>query len=93
MKTRVEAFDVWLKTAPAGQVYVYYTGFLSVDRGSIVDCGAGRTEFVPNEDVDDLGKLALSAFEANRVFLFQRKIHDKVYDYIAMKRYMGGRNW
>lgn len=93
MKTRVKAFNDWLKTSPPGQVYTYYTGFLSVDRGTIIDTASGDFEFVPNEDVDDLGRLALSAFEANRVHLFQRKIHDNVYEYIAMKRRDGGRIW
>jgi hypothetical protein len=93
LKTRTEAFHDWLKSSTPGQVYTYYTGFLAVDRGTIVDVGDGVLEFIPNEAVDDLGRLALSAFEDNRVHLFQRKIHDRVYEYIAMKRRDGGRIW
>lgn len=93
MKTRLEAFRDWLKEATPGQVYVYYTGLLSVDRGICFDHGTSGPEFIPNEDIDNLGRDAISAFKANRVHLFQRKIHDGVYEYIAMKRRDGGRIW
>lgn len=93
LKTRVEAFHDWLASSRPGQVYVYYTGFLAVDRGSFIVDPDLRIEFVPNSDIDALGKSAIDAFEANRVHLFQRKIHDKVYEYIAMKRRDGGRIW
>lgn len=93
MQTRLEAFRDWLRTATPGQVYTYYTGFLAVDRGTIVDYGNGEFTIVPNEAIDELARDAISAFESNRVHLFQRKIHDRVYEYIAMKRRDGGRIW
>lgn len=93
MQTRLEAFREWIKTANTGQVYTYYTGFLSIDRGTIVDIGDGLTEFEPNGDIDALATTAINAFENNRVHLFQRKIHDNEYEYIAMKRRDGGRVW
>lgn len=92
-KTRVEKFREWIDTARAGRIYIYYTGRLSIDRGTIVDYGDGAAPvFVPNGDINELGKLALDAFEANRVHLFQRKIHDREYQYIAMKS-GPGRTW
>lgn len=93
MTTRLEAFRDWLRTATAGQVYTYYTGVLAVDRGTIIDVGDGVLEFEPHGDIDALGRTALEAFDANRVHLFQRKIHDNEYEYIAMKRRQGGPQW
>lgn len=92
-KTRTEAFRDWLETATTGQVYTYYTGFLSSDRGVIVDYGDGDTKFIPSGDIDELGRIALVAFETDKVHLFQRKIHDREYQYIAMKRSNYGRRW
>lgn len=93
MKTRAEAFNDWLKTSLPGQVFTYYTGHLAVDRGSYIYDPTAGLEFVPNETIDKLGWLALSAWEANRVYLFQRKLHDHVWEYIAMKRRDAGRLW
>lgn len=94
MKTRVEAFRDWIDNSRVGKIYIYYTGHLGVDRGTIIDTGL-RDEplFVANGDIDDLGKLAIDAFEANRVHLFQRRLHDNEWQYIAMKRRDGGRIW
>lgn len=90
---QTDAFNEWLSSTTPGQVFTYHTGFLAVDRGTIVDYGDGQLSFVPNGDVDELGKATLSAFDTGRVHLFQRKVHDRVYQYIAMKRREGGRNW
>jgi len=93
-KSRVEAFNDWITHSRAGQVYIYYTGFLAVDRGTIMDWGNGENPvFIANGDIHDLGKTAIEAWEANRIHLFQRKIHDREYQYIAMKRRDGGRHW
>lgn len=93
-KTRVEAFREWLDTARTGQVFIYYTGFLSVDRGSYVDYADGHpVTFEPSGDIDTLGEMAFAEFKNGRVHLFQRKIHDNEYQYIAMKRRDGGRIW
>lgn len=88
MKTKLAEFKHWLDTANIGQVYIYYTGHLAVDRGTIVDMhiiGAVPL-FIPNGEVDGLGRAAIEAWEADKVHLFQRKIHDNEYQYIAMKR-------
>lgn len=84
MKSKLEEFREWIDTAQTGQVYVYHTGFLVVDR-----CSSGR--ILPNTHY--IANLALEAFDAGKLHLFQRKIHDGVYEYIAMKRSPFGRNW
>lgn len=92
-KTRVEKFRDWINTARTGRIYIYHTGSLSVDRGTIVDYGDGSPpHFVPSGDIHELGTVALDAFEAHRVHLFQRKLHDNEYQYIAMKA-GPGRTW
>lgn len=91
--TRVEAFNEWLKTAPPGQVFTYYTGFLALDRGEIVDIGDGVQLVIPKGDIDTLGRMAIDAFYSGQVHLFQRKIHDHEYQYIAMKRHSAGAIW
>lgn len=94
MKTRVEAFRDWLKQDRVGKIYIYYTGHLAVDRGTIIDTGlAEEPLFIANGDIDELGKLAIDAFNSDRVHLFQRKIHDNEWQYIAMKRRDGERLW
>ncbi len=90
---RVEKFRDWIKTSRPGQIYIYYTGFLAIQRGHIIDIGGREQYMIANGDVDALGNLAASAFEDNRVHLFQRKLRDNEYEYIAMKRYAGGATW
>lgn len=85
---RIDRFKEWLDHAKAGQIYVYYHGRLDTDRG---DCVGGV--WFANGDTDELGTMALDAYRANRVHLFQRKLHDNEYDYIAMKRPRYGRQW
>lgn len=92
-KSRVEAFRDWIDTATPGQVYPYHHGVLASDRGYIIDTGIHEFQFVPNGDIDEMGKLALAAFDAHKVHLFQRKLHDNYYEYIAMKRSAYGRLW
>lgn len=92
--TRLDAFREWIVKARPGQVFTYYTGFLAVDRGHIVDFGGdNEPEFIASGDINDLAKMALYAFEAGRLHLFQRKIHDHEYEYIAMKRRQAGGSW
>lgn len=89
-ESRYDAFKRWINTGRVGSVFVYYTGFLAMDRGTIIDLGGGYTEFSPNGDIDAIASLAIDAWDANRVHLFQRKLHDNEYEYIAMKRRPGG---
>lgn len=98
-KTRVQEFKDFLNHANTGQVHIYYQGNLAVQRGTIIDIAGfnsdetdGPTLFVPNGDIDELGRLAMDAFENNSVHLFQRKLRDNEYQYIAMKKGRG-RTW
>lgn len=82
----MEAFRDWLDTSRKGKIYIYHTGFLAVDRGSIVDFTNGAFSINPDSDIDCVARMALDAFNSHRVHLFQRKLHDREYQYIAMKR-------
>lgn len=88
MKTKVEEFRDWIKEANVGQTYIYYQGRLDIDRGSCVG-----DLWLSNYSVDELGKLAYDAFTSKKLHLFQRKLHDNEYQYIAMKRSPYGRTW
>lgn len=92
MKSKLEEFEYWIKNARPGKFYIYHTGFLTVDRGHIVNTPDGGV-FVCTGEVHSLGKAAIEAFYAKRVHLFQRKLHDGVYEYIAVKRSNYGRHW
>lgn len=85
-------FKEWLHTSKAGQPCIYHTGFLAVDRGFYV----GTVEdigFIPNPVVHELAKDVLQAWDDNKIHLFQRKLHDSVYQYIAVKKSKYGRQW
>lgn len=83
-------FQKWVDTSNTGAFIVYHTGFLSVDR---VSMQVHDFSYVPNPPVDDLAVSAIEAFERGKVHLFQRKISDMVYQYIAVKRSKYARNW
>jgi len=94
--TRVEKFRDWIERSRTGKIYIYHSGYLARDRGRIVDyADSGEAIIEPNGDIDDLANIAIDAFVSGRVHLFQRKIHDNQYQYIAMKRRAGdtGGRW
>lgn len=84
---REEDFEKWLDTSKAGAVAIYHRGRLDLDRGTCLGTIwlAGAADHVAN--------LAYAAFTDRKVHLFQRKLHDNCYEYIAMKRSKYGRNW
>lgn len=88
MSNRVDRFREWLDHAAAGQVYVYHTGRLDTDRGTCLG-----DVWISAGDIDQLGDMAYEAFVGGKVHLFQRKLHDNEYEYIAMKRSRYGRQW
>lgn len=77
----------WIDTATAGQVITYYTGFLGRDRfsGDIVTF-KDENLYLEVPDIADLAEVAITAFDIGKVHLFQRKLAENRYDYIAMKR-------
>lgn len=95
--SRVEAFRKWLQSARAGSIYVYYTGMLASDRGGFIlvhdERGEAEYTWVPNLEIDALARAAIDAWDAGRVHLFQRKLHEDEYEYIAMKRYLAAPLW
>lgn len=93
MKSKLEEFQDWIRNARTGKIYIYYTGHLAVDRGTIIDNGTDTPVFIPVVPVHELGKAAIDAFDAGRIHLFQRKLHDNVFQYIAMKKSPYGRQW
>lgn len=90
---KLKEFQDWIKHARTGQVYKYHTGFLAVDRQSIVNVVDNLPILVNGGPVDAMASEAILAFDAKRIHLFQRKLKDGVYEYIAMKRSQYGRNW
>lgn len=93
MPEREAAFSKWIANAKASEVYVYHTGFLAIDRGVYIGDISDGGLFIPNPEVDTVARMAIDASDAEKVYLFQRKLHDKVYDYIAIKRSKYRRNW
>lgn len=92
-KPNLEEFKNWIAHARTGQVYKYHKGFLAVDRNTIVDLVDNLPVLVPGGDVHSIAMEAINAFDAKRVHLFQRKLQEGVYEYIAMKRSPYGRQW
>lgn len=92
-KPNLKEFKDWITHARTGQVYKYHTGFLAVDRQSIVDLVDGIPVLVNGGHIHDIAREAILAFDTKRIHLFQRKLQDGVYEYIAMKRSPYGRQW
>lgn len=89
---RAKAFREWLDHATAGHHYVYFRGSLINARGkweSVND----ELIYLPNTEIDTLATEVYGAFLAHRVHLFQRKLHDNEYEYIAVKRYLPAPLW
>lgn len=63
---------VWYKTAKKGQRVEYYKGFLMNDRKT--------DKFLSN-----CADIALKLYESNHLILFQKKISNNVYSYIAQR--------
>lgn len=88
---REVAFRKWLISATPGHHYTYYTGFLGIDRGEFILVRDEKSdnvlpEWVPNAEITALAMAAIEAWQANAVHLFQRKLRDFEYQYIAVKR-------
>lgn len=84
---RAKAFREWLRDAIAGHHYVYFRGSLIKARGSFEEVH-GEMVWEENTAIIELANEVYGAHLAHRVHLFQRKLHDDDYEYIAVKRYM-----
>lgn len=93
MESKLKDFKYWIDHARAGQVYLYHKGFLAVDRQTVVDIVGSLPVLVNGGAIHELAMAAIDAFDAKRIHLFQRKLQDGVYEYIAMKRSPYGRQW
>jgi hypothetical protein len=86
---KAHEFRKWVDTSNTGAVITYHTGFLSVDRVKMV----ALDSYKPVPEIHDLAMEAIEAFERGKVHLFQRKLSDMKYDYLAMKASKYARNW
>lgn len=84
---RAKAFREWLDTATAGHHYVYFRGSLINARGRFENI-EDEIVYTQNEEISELANAVWETYKAGRVHLFQRKLHDNEYEYIAVKRYM-----
>jgi hypothetical protein len=66
-----------LRELRRGQSMIYYTGFLTKDRGP------------PNDEISQIASAAWALFESGYITLVQRRLSENVYQYIAQGR--GGR--
>lgn len=86
-------FSDWIANAKPSEVYVYHTGFLAIDRGLYIGDIEHGGLFIPKPEVDAIARMAVDASDDEKVYLFQRKLQDRVYDYLAVKRSKYRRNW
>jgi hypothetical protein len=86
-------FKEWVRRSRQGGMCIYYKGYLAIDRfEKIYDPTKIDAEpTLIGNAIDGTGRAALEAFDAGKVHLFQRKLHDCEYEYIAMKA--SRRNW
>lgn len=89
----INTVEHFIANARAGEVLVYHTGFLGIDRGNTILSSRGTLEFVADGEVNDIALAMIDAFDQNKVHLFQRKLGYMKYEYIAMKRSKYARNW
>ena len=73
----------FLDTAKPGDKCVYYRGYLAGDRA---DLATGRTENDHQRRVSAIGDIAWAGYEARQVFLVQRKLAEREYEYVMLKR-------
>jgi len=84
MATPAQVFQQWLDLGEPGSALIYHTGNLAADRVVMARDGA-TTLFLPVPEIDEVGKMALSAAERGECLLVQRGKEQGVYEYIAIK--------
>jgi hypothetical protein len=82
----------WLNNSLTGSVMIYHTGSLGNDRGRFVSSPDGLV-WQAEGPVNEVAKELVAAFDAGKVHLFQRKVSDMKYDYLAVKASRYARNW
>jgi hypothetical protein len=78
-------FVTWAKTAPAGEKYNYWEGFICKDRDKESPGNKDKDCELP----DMIAKAAWKMYQKGTVFLVQRKLGIDAYQYIAIKRAKG----
>ena len=80
----------WAASAQPGSQLVYYTGFLVVDRSTIVQeiglLGGPVYRIIPVDPADAIAQEAYRLYEQGKVELTQRRIGHNMFDYIMTKR-------
>lgn len=89
---RAKELRKWINTSRPGHHYVYFRGSLINARGQYQNVNDELT-YLPNDEITSLANEAWQAYKAGRVHLFQRKLHDNEYEYIAVKRYLPTPLW
>lgn len=72
---------VWFQSAKPGETLVYHTGHLAFDRSPASSGSVSERQRSLGAAADFL----LKRFEAREVYLFQRRVKEKVCDYLAVK--------
>ena len=86
MRVSIEQFHDWFKEARTGDFLVYHKGNLCLDRCTALDGGDTSHCTPASWELGALANYAMEAFHERRVHLFQRKLSDHEYEYIAVKR-------
>ena len=85
MTTRTEDVSRFLKESKPGDTLTYHTGFLAQDRLNVYSFG-GDVFTTINTTVDWVGNAMWKAYQRGIVSLFQKKLGDNRYSYIAKRR-------
>jgi len=72
--TATPGIETWLRTAEPGEVYLYYVGFLAIDKSKYTDTKRLRT-----------AAKATRLAREGKVFLVQRHLGKAKFEYLAIK--------
>lgn len=78
-----EQVYAFLDTAKPGDQCVYYRGYLAWDRANFE---TGRAENFNQRLVNVIGDIALASYKEGKVFITQRKLGERDYEYIMLRR-------
>ena len=65
-----------------GEMITYHRGLIATDRGTGLPASRRNSQ---HDAVNQTATIAWSLFTAGRIHLFQRRVGDGVYDYLAVR--------